>query len=199
MKSQHILFTTTLVFSIVLEITVRWILLAITGTDGFGLWPPIDNIMHFMWGLNIFFFFVIVLKWKPLDAVYGVFVWQMGWELVEMIGDITMAQPVHMLDHFFLDGIKDTFVDIGGALLGWLLIRKIRTPTAQSSFYPWMNIFAWCMLPIVFVGGAVYIHNLQTNVAIPSPDLLSIIWIICAAAVSAVIALFKKKYGLYRD
>lgn len=112
---QKILLGFTFTFSVVLEFCVRY----------FNLWntiPYCDKIMHFFWGLNIFLILVIMFKWKPRDALIGVFVWQMFWELGEMIEDMLVEQPAYMFDYFYFDGIKDTITDLVGGIAGWLTL-----------------------------------------------------------------------------
>jgi hypothetical protein len=63
-----------------------------------------------------------MFKWKPRDALIGVFVWQMFWELGEMIEDMLVEQPAYMFDYFYFDGIKDTITDLVGGIAGWLTL-----------------------------------------------------------------------------
>ncbi|HLP79663.1 MAG TPA: hypothetical protein VK158_03450 [Acidobacteriota bacterium] len=184
MKPQHALFCTTLILSIVIEAWVRLFSVVIVGTDGFDLWPPIDNIMHFLWGMNLFFTFVILFKWRPRDALYALIAWHMAWEMVEMIGDTVLTQPEHMLDFFFLDGIKDTLGALAGGGVGWLLVRDYGLSLQRTPYLAWLKLYVLFMLPLLFVGGFFYLVNIREGLVHPSPNLLSIIWIPTAAAAS---------------
>lgn len=116
-----------------------------------------DNTLHFMWGLCIFLFFVSYLRWKPLDALLGVIAFQIVWELVEIVGDIILGTPVNSLhyDPFFFDGIADTFVDVGGALIGWVLIRFTGEPLYERRVQRLRSWFAYLlvgMVPLLIIG-----------------------------------------------
>ncbi len=54
MDRRRVLFSSTLTFSVLLEIWVRWTMPLTHGQDRFGIWPPVDNIMHFFRGVNLF-------------------------------------------------------------------------------------------------------------------------------------------------
>lgn len=178
MEKRNIVFGCTLTFSILLEIYVRWI----AKPSVFISWPPIDNIMHFFWGVNVFLIALIFLKWEPLDSLLAVFVWQMGWETAEMIGDRLFSQVAAMLDHFYFDGIKDTLVDLGGGMFGWIILKTMGNLDGlhQSTARTWMLIYAVAMLPGVAIGSVVTIAQGG------SADLFAIVWIIGAGIGSAV-------------
>lgn len=192
MKGKHFIMAFTLTCSIVLEVWVRWISLEQYGRDFFGIWPPIDNIMHFMWGLNIFLILLVWLKWKPLDSLLGVFMWQMMWESVEIIGDIVQAQPQHMFDHFFFDGIKDTIVDIAGGAFGWLIMKSF--PDAINNSKPltegraYMVTYAYGVVPLILIGTVVYFINGKV-----SPDTLTFIWLLALLPVTQIICKIRSK------
>jgi hypothetical protein len=157
MDKQHKIWYSLLAFSVLLEIWVRWGLLWTTGHDGFFIWPPVDNVMHFFWGANIFLFLILVLRWRPIEGVLGVYGWQMLWELVEMAGDVATAQPPHMLDHFFMDGTKDTLMNITGALFGWFLVSKpLKKQKKYTRAHPRIRRFLTAhliiMLPMLPIG-----------------------------------------------
>lgn len=185
MDSRRAIWYGTLTFSVLLELWVRYALPFIVGRDGFAIWPDVDNIMHFFWGLNIFLFFVLVLRWKPIEGILGVYAWQMGWEFTEMVGDVVQAQPVHMLDHFFFDGIKDTFVDLAGALLGWFFISRTKEGFADDNEHPRLRkailTHLGLMLPLIPIG-AIILWTYGT-----SPDLLAAGWIVGATPVTYII------------
>lgn len=188
MDHRRGLFFVTLAFSLFLEVWVRWVMPLTHGDSGFGIWPPVDNVMHFFWGLNIFVFLVLYLRFTPVDALLGVYAWQMAWELMEMVGDIMLRQPGYMLDHFFFDGIKDTLVDLAGGALGWLLLSRSKGAKHSEEvgrmrerrvFRRLAIAHLWLMLPVLPIG--TYLR-LSTG---ESPDLLGIVWIAGAALVAA--------------
>ncbi|HIH23762.1 TPA: hypothetical protein HA251_01900 [Candidatus Woesearchaeota archaeon] len=185
MDSRRAIWYGTLTFSVLLEVWVRYALPLIVGRDGFAIWPSVDNIMHLFWGLNIFLFFVLVLRWKPIEGVLGVYTWQMGWEFTEMVGDVVQAQPVHMLDHFFFDGIKDTFVDIAGALLGWFFISRTKEGFADDNEHPRLRkavlTHLALMLPLIPIGSILLLTYGK------SPDLLAAGWIVGATPATYLI------------
>jgi hypothetical protein len=147
--SRKLLFTCTLLFSIILEATVRIL----------DLWTTywyIDSVMHFFWGLNIFLFVVLFLKWKPLDGLLVVLAWQFFWEAGEMVGDLFITQPAYLEDHFFFDGFKDTVVDAAGAGLGWLILKAFPQGEEQESkLRYWMFLFVILMVPMILFGSVI--------------------------------------------
>jgi hypothetical protein len=191
-KNLKIIFAWTLLFSVVLEIYVRVINELIFGIDGFGMIPYIDNVMHFFWGLNFFFAAIIFFKLEVFDALIVVFLWQMIWESVEMIGDVVLAQPVHMLDHFFFDGIKDTIVDIAGALLGWLMIRLLEMKGVKK--YPVFRrfgiVYSFAIVGLAIIGSLYYIYCVKFFPGVPfkSPDIFATTYILVSAFFSFLIA-----------
>jgi len=182
MDNRKKLFIFTLSFSILLEWWVRWGMVPFYGDSGFGVWPPVDNIMHFFWGLNIFLAFVLFLRWKPVEALLGVYAWQMVWEACEMIGDSWLAQPGYMLDHFFMDGFKDTLVDVGGAALGWFLLSRFKGAFKKTTEHPRLTKFLlthlYLMLALLPIGVFLLLKNGV------SPDTLTIFWIAGAVPVA---------------
>ena len=127
---QRIAATCSITASVLLEFTVRkW-----------DLWltiPQCDKIMHFLWGLNIFLILSGFLKWQPKAAVTGVLAWQLLWEYSEMIGDHLLPnQPSYMLDHFYHDGIIDTVTDLAGAMLGCLIVNRMRGIRGTKRVFP---------------------------------------------------------------
>jgi hypothetical protein len=181
------LFAVTLAFSILLEFYVRWVSVWVYGIDGFGMFPPIDNIMHFLWGLNIFFIFVLLLRFEPIDAIFAVFAFQMVWEASEMIGDVVLAQPSYMLDHFFFDGIKDTVFDIAGAGAGWLIFLKSSAHIRFrkiTGFRRFMTVYSWAIALLAVIGFAYFILVILSRHAFISPDLAATAYIIIGAPAS---------------
>ena len=140
------------------------------------LWGRMDSLMHFLWGWNIFLIFVLLLRWTPRDALLGVFAWQMLWESIEIVGDIVLPQPAYMLDIFYMDGLKDTVVDMLGALAAWgALTRFPAVKTKRSRLHGWMHAFLLFTLPGIAIGGVV------TLVRGESPNMFVVIWLVCAA------------------
>ena len=178
MDSRRVLFAGLLFWSLFLEAWARWILPLLGYENGFALWPAVDNVMHFFWGVNFFFFFVLVLRWRPLGALLGVYAWQMAWEAGEMIGDLLVSQPSFMFDHFFFDGIKDTFVDVAGALLGWAFLFGTREKFAGLREHMRLKRFLAahlaCMLPLLPVGIVLFLSTGESH------DLLATAWIVLA-------------------
>lgn len=142
MNRIKIFFAVTLIFSISMEFAVRV----------YDLWntiPFCDKIMHFFWGLNIFMFLAIRLRWSAKDALFGVLAWQVIWEFSEMIGDkIITSQPDYMLDHFFYDGIKDTLMNLAGAFLGLVIIKNKSQTYRLRRVYPngSITVLASCVI-----------------------------------------------------
>jgi len=175
MQARRILFYCTLAFSVVLEYLVR-------ANDW---WPCLgghmDSVMHFFWGLNIFLLSIVWLRWKPASAFYGVFAFQMGWELVEIIGDSVILQSHEMMDIFWWDGIKDTIVDLLGAALGWFIIARIPQGLdglKETRHAAGLRKLPWVMLPGIVTGGVIWF------VTGTSPQLFGVVWITLAFAYS---------------
>jgi|GEM_PF-1610664 len=177
--SRRRIFYFMLAFSVILEIWVRFIMPFTHGQNGFYVWSPVDNIMHFFWGVNIFLFLVLFRKWTPKEGILGIFGWQMVWEVIEMVGDIVTQQPVHMADHLFFDGTKDTIVDLAGGLLGWWIITKTREGVSGTTEHRWasryLTTLVWLVLPLVPVGAYFFFARGY------SADILASAWIVTAA------------------
>jgi hypothetical protein len=156
-QTHWTLFIIFLVISASLEIFVRFISPGLYGQDFFGVWPPIDNVMHFLWGLTFFLLFSRYMT--RLQAIYCVFFWQMGWELIEMLGDQLVSQPAHMLDLFFFDGIKDTFVDLAGAVVGFFLLKESGVSRPKISVFG--HYYAVLMSMYVVVGSILFYYFFQ--------------------------------------
>jgi hypothetical protein len=153
-KTHWTLFFLFLFISGALELFVRYISPLLYGQDFFGVWGPIDNVMHFLWGLTFFLLFSQYMT--RIQAIYCVFFWQMGWELIEMLGDQLILQPVHMLDLFFFDGIKDTFVDLAGAVVGYFLIRESGVSKPRISVFG--HYYAVLMSLYIVVGCVLFYY-----------------------------------------
>ncbi len=140
--------------------------------------------MHFFWGVNLLLALVLFLRMTPLEGLLGVYGWQMIWALCEMLGDILFKQPAYMLDHFFFDGIKDTLMDVAGALLAWFLLSRTKERFAGTKKHPRFARFLAAhlalMLPLLPVG-AFLLFSTGT-----SADVLAIAWISLAAPVAYI-------------
>lgn len=171
MEARRILLYCTLAFSITLEFYVR----------AFNQWHRLgnhmDTIMHFFWGLNIFLLLVVWLKWKPVSALYGVFAFQMGWELIEMVGDYLIIQSNNMIDIFWWDGIKDTIADLIGGFIGWTVLTFLPGGLGGLSEIPYaraLRRLPWYMLPGVIIGAVLWF------ITGSSPQFFGIVWITVA-------------------
>jgi len=178
MKPRTILFTCTLVLSLALEYYVR------AYNNWHQLGNHMDSVMHFFWGLNIFLAFVVLLRWKPASALYGVFAVQMNWELLEMIGDYVIIQPDNMLDIFWWDGVKDTVLDLLGGVFGWFLLKSLPGGLQGLRETKWksaLRLYPALMAPGIVIGGIIWFLTGS------SPQVFAIVWI----AVAGVIAVWK--------
>jgi hypothetical protein len=149
-----------------------------------------DNVLHYMWGLCIFLFFVAYLRWKPLDALLGVVVWQILWEGMEMVGDKLFNEATNSLhaDHFFFDGIADTLVNIGGALTGWVLIHYTGEPFYErrvAKLRYWFALLCVSMVPLIIIGAPIAVS--RNN----SPDAFATLWILFFIAATALYTRFR--------
>jgi len=108
---------TLLLLSCILEYVVR-------SRDWFRYYPWIDNPMHFFWGANVFWICLVVFRCRPKWAIFLVFVWQVIWETGEIIGDKLIEQPAYMIDGIWPDGVKDTLMDLAGALALWAVFHS---------------------------------------------------------------------------
>lgn len=121
---QYLLFfILLLIYAIVLEYTVRT-------RDWFYWYPYIDNLMHFGWGAVIALGIIVFWRNSAKHVLITVFVWQVLWEIGEMIVDEINNDPPHMRDYPFPDGTIDTILDLLGASAVLWLTRKSRK--AQS-------------------------------------------------------------------
>jgi hypothetical protein len=168
MEARRIVFYSTLAFSVVLEYLVRV----------YDWWPRLgghmDSVMHFFWGLNLFLLSIVWLRWKPISAFYGVFAFQMGWELVEIVGDNVITQSQEMKDIFWWDGIKDTMFDMLGAGLGWLMIARIPNGLdglKETRYAAALRKLPRAMLPGIVIGGVIWF------VTGSSPQFFGALWI----------------------
>lgn len=192
MERNKVILCFTLAFSVILEWFVRQGAVLLYGSNGFLLWPWIDNIMHFAWGVNIFLIFFVLFKWEPLDALLAVFVWQMLWESIEIIGDRVIPQPDWMLDHFFFDGIKDTVMNLAGAFAAWWLLAWKKRDKHPRRFRGWMRRYLTTTLLLV-VGGTAYWGFSVSKGGFTSPDIFTVWWLAISAALIALFEYFKQR------
>lgn len=108
-----------LAYAIVLEYTVR-------SRDWFYHYPYIDNLMHFGWGAVIALGIIVFWRNDVRFVLIAVVIWQVLWEIGEMVMDRINNDPPHMRDYPFPDGLIDTCLDLLGAGAVLLLTRRSR-------------------------------------------------------------------------
>lgn len=182
MDGRHVIWYALISLNVLLELWVRFILPITTGHDGFYHWPNIDIALHLLSGVNIFLLFVLAFKWRPAEALLGVYAVQMGWEATEIIGDWLLTQKAHMIDRFFTDGITDTIANIVGACIGWASLFLTRRKTEGTRPHPRatraIRNHLFLTIPLVPIGLALlFAHG-------TSYDLLAVVWIIVAALIA---------------
>lgn len=178
MDRARILLACTLTFSVVLEFCVRYL-------DWWSyLWGHMDSFMHFWWGFNIFLALVVLLRWRPADALIGVFVFQMGWEAIEIAGDQLIPQVLAMLDPFYYDGVKDTIVDLMGGLVAWqvLILMKAKFAVKPSSLRQWMDAYVKVVIPGLIIGAIAHLWLGDRA------SLIAMTWIVVAAMPATLLA-----------
>jgi hypothetical protein len=193
MEKNKLIFGFTLLFSIILEWFVRKGAVLLYGESGFLLWPWVDNFMHFFWGFNIFLFLYLILKWDPWDALLGVVVWQLAWEVLEIIGDRVTSQPDSFYDHFFFDGVKDSVVDALGALFAWRLFAWNTKPLQAKQFRGFMERLCISSALLIIAGSVIILYGLYAGRAFESPDLFAVFWILASVIMLGTFELVKKK------
>jgi hypothetical protein len=184
MDRAKVLFACTLAFSIALEFCVRYFGLWHT------LWGHMDSAMHFWWGWNIFLGLVLFLRWTPYDALLGVFVWQMLWEAVEIVGDRFVPQIASMLDPFYFDGIKDTVFDIAGGACAWGTLALLGSGLVALHASPlrrWMATFLGAMVPGIALGALLTVRSGE------SASLFALAWVLCAAVLSGLLGFARSR------
>jgi hypothetical protein len=82
--------------------------------------------MHF--GLGAVIALAIICFWRneAKFVLIAVFIWQVVWEIGEMVVDRIKDDPPHMRDYPFPDGTIDTIMDLLGATAVLLLTRHSR-------------------------------------------------------------------------
>ena len=193
MEKNKAILSLTLAFSVILELFVRKGAVMLYGANGFALWPWIDNVMHFFWGLNIFLALLFIFKWEPLDALLGLFVWQMVWESIEIIGDHLAPQPAYMFDHFFFDGIKDTILDIAGGFVGWLIFAWKKKDNHPKRFRGWMKKYFVATVILIACGTAYWGYTISEGMSFSSPNVFTVWWLAVTAILTAAPELVKGK------
>src|SRR5688572_15682551 len=108
-----------LAYALVLEYTVR-------SRDWFYWYPYIDNLMHVGWGAVIALSIIVLWRNDAKFVVVAIVIWQIIWEISEIIGDRLLNQPVHMHDHLWPDGAIDTCMDLIGACIVLWFTRRSR-------------------------------------------------------------------------
>jgi len=111
-----------LIYAIVLEYTVR-------SRDWFYWYPYIDNLMHIGWGAVISLGIIVLWRNDVRFVIVAVVIWQVLWEISEMVVDRIKDDPPHMRDYPFPDGAIDTCMDLLGAAIVLWLTRKSRRAT----------------------------------------------------------------------
>jgi len=156
MDTRKALFAIFLSTNILMDTIIRVILPITVGASGFELWPRVDLILHFFGGINAFFLFVILFRFAPVQALLGATFWQLGWETAEMFGDTLLKQPAYMLDHFFIDGLRDTLLSTLGVLFAWYLLSRTREKYKGLKSHPravrFFTVHLFLALPLVPVG-----------------------------------------------
>src|SRR5688572_27239126 len=88
--------------------------------------------MHFGWGAVIALAIIIFWRNSAKFVFITVFIWQVLWEIGEMIVDVIKQDPPHMRDYPFPDGTIDTILDLLGAAVVLWLTRGSRKANAPS-------------------------------------------------------------------
>ena len=112
-----------LTYAVVLEYTVR-------SRDWFYWYPYIDNLMHVGWGAVIALAIIVVWRNNARFVIVAVIIWQILWEIGEMVMDRINNDPPHMRDYPWPDGAIDTCMDLIGAIIVLWLTRKSRRTAA---------------------------------------------------------------------
>jgi hypothetical protein len=124
-----------------------------------------DDYLHLAWGVTIFLGLIDVAKWSVTDALLGSLVWQLYWEASEHIAE-RLTHHTH-LDHFFFDGLKDTVVNLVGALTALcvlLCIPNSRSDLQKKRWRKTMILFLLYAIPVVIIGSvwfALYAQSLD--------------------------------------
>lgn len=98
--------------------------------DWFRFYPWVDNIMHVGWGAVIALAIIVFWRNNVRFVLIAIVVWQILWELSEIIGDRVLKQEAYLHDHLWPDGAIDTCMDLLGALAVLWITRKSRRTNA---------------------------------------------------------------------
>jgi hypothetical protein len=151
-------------------------------------WPYGDDVLHFMWGMVIFLFFANFLRWKPTDSLLAVLVWQVFWEVGEMIEEKWSHDTGIFVDNMFFDGIYDTFVDLAGALAGLLILRLVGEPLYErrvARLRYWFATLLISLIPLIVIGSRIAL------ISGSSPNKFSVGYILLAIIVTVLFVRFK--------
>jgi hypothetical protein len=184
MNKRHWMVIAAFTVTILLEVCVRFVAKAIYGQQLYILWPPIDNITHFMWGFSFFLVFLLLLKWDLPDSILGSFFIHMLWEAMEIVGDKLFPQP-GMSDHFFFDGIVDTLMFIVGGCVVWALLARRYKSQQHVKLRSFFEKYLFSSVILCIIGGILYIKSIIDGVKFESPDIFALIWIFGSAALIA--------------
>jgi hypothetical protein len=94
--------------------------------DWFRYYPWVDNIMHFGWGAVIALTIIVFWRNRLWFVLAVVIIWQVVWEVSEVIGDRILKQDEYMRDHLWPDGAIDTCMDVLGAIAVLWMTRTSR-------------------------------------------------------------------------
>lgn len=98
--------------------------------DWFRFYPWVDNFMHVGWGAVIALAIIVLWRNNVKFVIVSVIIWQVLWEVGEMVMDRINNDPPHMRDYPFPDGTIDTVMDLLGAAIVLWITRKSRPPAA---------------------------------------------------------------------
>jgi hypothetical protein len=117
-----------LAWACVFEYTVR-------SRDWFLYYHWVDNFMHIGWGAVIALAIIVLWRNNVKLVLVAVVIWQVLWEIGEMVMDRINDDPPHMRDYPFPDGAIDTCMDLLGAIAILWITRKSR----RTKLEPQMN------------------------------------------------------------
>jgi len=97
--------------------------------------PDVDIPLHFISGVALFVgifwaFTFTKVKNKFKFSMAGFFLVAVLWEILEIIEEIFIYNPVYLQDFFFWDGFFDIVVHLIGGLVGYWLIIYLKTKTS---------------------------------------------------------------------
>ncbi len=124
-----------LIFTLSLWILFLGLELIFRVNSFYRIFPLIDVPAHFLSGLALAATFLFILshytryRAKVAYSLLLVFIVAVAWEMVEMVQEIFVLDPIHLRDYFFWDGFFDIVVEIVGALSFFLILRIIKKKT----------------------------------------------------------------------